>query len=281
MSDVEVQEKMFWNTDEGRGIPAMPIVSRDIAPAVPHSITNPITNPIAPNPAPREAPHTPISQWPDDERPREKLIRSGPAALSDAELLAVFLRTGVKGKSAVDIGRELLCEYGSLRQVLLAGQSALARRHGLGPAKSAQLHAALELGRRYLKQKLQREGPLTSPQQAVDYLTHQLRDRPREVFAIMYLDNRHHVLEYEELFQGSLHGAAVHPREVARCALEHNASAVIVAHNHPSGIAEPSASDAAMTAKLKAALNLVEVRLLDHLVIGDGEFVSLSERGLF
>jgi len=222
-----------------------------------------------------------ITKWPADERPREKLARSGAQALSDAELLAIFLRTGVKGKSAVDLGRDLLGHYGGLRQVLNASQGALGQISGLGPAKCAQLQAALELGKRYLEQKLEREGPLTSPKQAAEYLTHQLRDRPREVFAIVYLDNRHHVLDYEELFYGTLNGAHVHPREVVKHALERNAAAVICAHNHPSGVAEPSHADTTITLKLRDALGLVDVRLLDHLVIGDGEFVSMSDRGLF
>jgi len=222
-----------------------------------------------------------ITKWPADERPREKLARSGAQALSDAELLAIFLRTGVKGKSAVDLGRDLLGRYGGLRQVLNAGQGALGQISGLGPAKCAQLQAALELGKRYLEQKLEREGPLTSPKQAAEFLTHKLRDRPREVFAIVYLDNRHHVLDYEELFHGTLNGAHVHPREVVKHALERNAAAVICAHNHPSGVAEPSQADTTITLKLRDALGLVEVRLLDHLVIGDGEFVSMSDRGLF
>ena len=222
-----------------------------------------------------------ITQWPEDERPREKLMRCGAGALSDAELLAIFLRTGIKGKSAVQIGRDLLAEYGGLRQILNADQAALANAPGLGPAKCAQLRAALELGKRYLAQKLERDGPLTSPSQAVAFLTHQLRDQPREVFAVVYLDNRHHVLHYEELFRGTLSGATVHPREVVRSALQHNAAALILAHNHPSGVAEPSQADATLTVRLKEALNLVEVRLLDHLVIGDGEFVSMSDRGLF
>lgn len=222
-----------------------------------------------------------ITNWPTDERPREKLIRCGAASLSDSELLAIFLRTGVRGKSAVDLGRDLLNEYGGLRQILNADQGTLAKTVGLGPAKCAQLQAALELGRRYLAQKMEKEGPLTSPKQAADFLIHQLRDQPREVFAVVYLDNRHHVLHYEELFHGTLSGAAVHPREVVKGVLGRNAAAVIVAHNHPSGVAEPSQADTMLTVKLKDALKLVEVRLLDHLVIGDGEFVSMSERGLF
>ncbi|MGR3914097.1 MAG: DNA repair protein RadC [Gammaproteobacteria bacterium] len=222
-----------------------------------------------------------IKQWPTDERPREKLARCGAGALSDAELLAIFLRTGIKGKSAVEIGRELLEQFGGLRQILNATGGMLARTPGLGPAKCAQLLAALELGKRYLAQKLERDGPLTSPSQAAAFLTHQLRDQPREVFAVVYLDNRHHVLQYEELFRGTLSGATVHPREVVKSALLHNAAALILAHNHPSGVAEPSQADATLTIKLKEALSLVEIRLLDHLVIGDGEFVSMSDRGLF
>ncbi|MDD9855819.1 MAG: DNA repair protein RadC, partial [Gammaproteobacteria bacterium] len=211
-----------------------------------------------------------INRWPAEQRPREKLIRSGAHALSDAELLAIFLRTGIKGKTAVDLGRELLDQYGGLRQILNADPREVARTGGLGPAKCAQLQAALELGKRYLEEKLQREGPLTSPKQAAEYLTHQLRDRAREVFAIVYLDNRHRVLHYEELFHGTLNGAHVHPREVVKNALARNAAAIIVAHNHPSGVAEPSHADTTITLKLRDALNLVDVQLLDHLVIGDG-----------
>ncbi|MGI9311012.1 MAG: RadC family protein [bacterium] len=222
-----------------------------------------------------------IKKWPADERPREKLLRGGADVLSDAELLAIFLRTGRKGMSAVDVGRDLLREYGGLRQILNAAPAELARTVGMGPAKCALLQASLELGKRYLSEKLHKDGPLTSPKQAAEFLTHQLRDQPREVFAVVYLDNRHYVLHYNELFRGTLNGAAVHPREVVKSALQHNAAAVILAHNHPSGIAEPSQADATLTIKLKEALSLVEVRLLDHLVIGDGEFVSMSDRGLF
>ena len=223
----------------------------------------------------------PIRRWPAEERPREKLMRCGAGALTDAELLAIFLRTGIKGKSAVDIGRELLDEFGGLRQILNADHASLARTSGLGPAKATQLQAVLEIGKRYLAQKIYREGPLTSPTQTADFFIHQLRDQSREVFAILYLDNRHHVTYYEELFHGTLNGATVHPREVVKSALKHNAAAVIIAHNHPSGIAEPSRADTSLTNKLQNALGLVDVRLLDHLVIGDGEFVSMSDRGLF
>ncbi len=222
-----------------------------------------------------------INDWPDTERPREKLLRDGAATLSDAELLALFIRTGTRGRSAVDIGRDLVGEFGGLRQVLTADRAALCSARGLGPARYALLQAALEMGRRYLDQALRRAGPLSSPLQAADFLTHHLRDRKREVFAMLYLDTRHQVIDYEELFEGTLAGATVHPREVVRSVLEHNASAVILAHNHPSGIAEPSQSDATLTRRLRDALELVDVRVLDHIVIGDGEFVSMSDRGLF
>jgi len=222
-----------------------------------------------------------INQWPATERPQEKLLARGARALSDAELLALFIRSGTRGKTAIDIGRELLQSFGGLRQILTADQSQLCAANGCGPARYAMLQASLELGRRFLDQKLRKLGPLSSPQQAADFLTHQLRDLKREVFAIIYLDTRHQVIEYEELFAGTLDGATVHPREVVRSVLQHNASAVILAHNHPSGIAEPSQSDATLTRRLQDALGLVDVRLLDHLVIGDGEVVSMSDRGLF
>lgn len=226
-------------------------------------------------------PANPIPNWHPDQRPREKLALRGASSLSDAELLAIFIRTGVKGKTAVDLAADLLRKHGGLRQILNANPRDLNQFPGLGPAKCALLQAALELGNRYLAQKLHREGPLTSPTEAGEFLTHQLRDRAREVFAVVYLDTRHYVLHYDELFHGTVNGATVHPREVVKSALQHNAAAVIIAHNHPSGIAEPSHADASLTTRIQAALNLVDVRLLDHLVIGDGEFVSMNERGLF
>jgi len=222
-----------------------------------------------------------IKRWPLAERPQEKLLNHGANTLSDAELLALFIRSGTPGKTAIDVGRELLQTFGGLRQVLIADQTELCAAKGCGPARYAALQASLELGRRYLDQSLRKRGPLSSPKQAVEFLTYQLRDLKREVFAIIYLDTRHQVIDYEELFTGTLSGATVHPREVVRSVLEHNASAVILAHNHPSGIAEPSHSDATLTKRLRESLELVDVRLLDHLVIGDGEYVSMSDRGLF
>jgi DNA repair protein RadC len=220
-----------------------------------------------------------IKDWPADERPREKLLQRGAAALSDAELLAIFLRTGVTGKSAVDLARELLDAFGGLRPLLEADQRAFGAGKGLGTAKFAQLQAVLEMGRRHLDARLRRGDALESPAQTVRYLSARLHHHPHEVFAVLFLDNRHRVITYEELFTGTIDGASVHPREVVRRALAHNAAALIFAHNHPSGVAEPSAADAAITRRLKEALALIDVRVLDHIVIGD-DAVSLAERGM-
>ncbi|PKQ75452.1 hypothetical protein AOX56_19635 [Aeromonas sobria] len=220
-----------------------------------------------------------IKEWPEDERPREKLLRQGPAALSDAELLAIFLRTGVNGLSAVDLSRNLLNQFGSLRSLLGADQRAFCEAHGLGPAKYAQLQAVLEMARRHLAELLQRGDALSSPQLTRDYLQAQLRDRPREVFALLLLDNQHRVIQFVELFYGTIDSASVWPREIVQIALKHNAAAVILAHNHPSGVAEPSRADRQITDRITAALALIDIRVLDHLVIGDGITVSFAERG--
>ncbi len=221
-----------------------------------------------------------ISEWPEHERPREKLLQRGPQALSDAELLAIFIRTGVPGKTAVDVARDLLARFGGLRELLAAGAEELCEQPGLGEAKYVQMQASLELGRRFLAERLKREATLGSTRDTKDFLQAQLRDRKNEVFGVLFLDNRHRVLEFEELFQGTLNGTAVYPREVVKRALKHNAAAVILVHNHPSGVAEPSRADELLTVRLKEALTLVDIRLLDHLVVGDGEMVSFSERGL-
>lgn len=221
-----------------------------------------------------------ITDWPVDERPREKLLAQGPAALTDAELLAIFLRTGVKGRSAVDLARDLLTEFGDLRALMLAGRERFCAGKGLGEAKYVQLQATLEISRRHLLSALQRGEALTSPESTRLYLAGQLREREREVFACLFLDNHHRVLAYEELFFGTLDGASVHPREVVRRVLNVNAAAVIFAHNHPSGIAEPSRADEYITRRLKEALSLIDVRVLDHMIIGDGDVVSLAERGI-
>ncbi|HWP94911.1 MAG TPA: DNA repair protein RadC [Gammaproteobacteria bacterium] len=221
-----------------------------------------------------------IRDWPADDRPREKLLMRGPGALSDAELLAVLLRTGVRGQSALDLARALLSEHGGLRGLLAAPAGRLAGTRGLGPAKYAQLQAALELARRHLGERLLRGEPLTDPDATRRYLIARLRDLPHEVFGCLYLDTRHRVLGFEELFRGTLDGASVHPREVVKAALARNAAALILAHNHPSGVAEPSEADRQITRRLREALGLVDIRLLDHFVIGDGCAVSFAERGL-
>jgi len=220
-----------------------------------------------------------IHHWPAGERPREKLLEQGAEYLSDAELLALFLGSGTAGKSAVDVARELLVEYEGLRGLLTADAQRVQRSRGLGPARYALLQAALELSRRHWAATLERGPALQNPADTRKYLAAHLRDQPYEVFACLFLDNRHRVIRYEELFRGTINGASVHPREVARRALELNAAAVIAAHNHPSGIAEPSSTDRALTETLKNALALLDVRLLDHIVVGDGTTVSLAERG--
>jgi DNA repair protein RadC len=222
----------------------------------------------------------PITDWPIDERPREKLLQRGPQALSDAELLAIFLRTGVPGKTAVDLARGLLDEHKGLTNLLAADHKRFCASRGLGLAKFAQLQAALEMSRRFLRDSLRRGDALASPEDTRRYLQSRLRTHHQEVFACLFLDSRHRVIEFEELFRGTIDGASVYPREVVRRALYHNAAAVILAHNHPSGVSEPSCADARITERLKAALELVDVRLLDHFVIGDGTPTSLAERGL-
>ena len=221
-----------------------------------------------------------IRDWPDDERPREKLLRRGAGALSDAELLAIFLRTGIPGCSAVDLARDLLRTHGGLRQLLDTDQQSLCKTPGLGPAKYTQLQAILELGRRYLEENLQRGDALKGAADTRRYLATKLRHQPHEVFACLFLDSRNRVIRFEELFHGTIDGASVHPRQVVKRALHHNAAALIVAHNHPSGIAEPSQADEQITLRLKEALSLVDIRVLDHIIIGDGQTVSLAERGL-
>jgi len=221
-----------------------------------------------------------IHDWPPNERPREKLLAHGAAQLSDAELLAIFIGSGVRGQSAVDLGRRLLAEAGGLRPLLDLSPAALAKLHGLGPARACALASALELATRHLGQQLARGAALSDPAQAGGYFQRKLRSLPHEVFACLFLDNRHRVIAFEELFRGTLDGADVHPREVAKRCLAHNAAAVIFGHNHPSGSAEPSAADRAVTARLKQSLALVEVRVLDHFIVGDGAPTSMAQRGM-
>lgn len=220
-----------------------------------------------------------IRDWPAGERPREKLLARGAAALSDAELLAIFLGSGLRGQDAVATARQLLAAHGPLRTLLERDAPALARLPGLGPARASRLAAALELRARVLAAGLQRGEAMTDPAAAGRYFAQRLRARPHEVFAALFLDSRHRALAFEELFTGTIDGAEVHPREVVRRALAHNAAAVIVGHNHPSGSSEPSAADRAVTARLKQSLALVDVRLLDHFVVGDGAPASMAARG--
>jgi DNA repair protein RadC len=221
-----------------------------------------------------------IRDWPSDERPREKLLSRGAASLSDAELLAIFLGSGGRGEDAVARGRALLLRHGSLRGLLSLPAKPLQALPGLGPASACRLLAALELGHRHLDEALARGALVSDPASAGALFRSRLRDRPHEVFACVFLDTRHRMIAFEELFTGGIDGAEVHPREVVRRCLSHNAAAVVFGHNHPSGVAEPSAADRAITQRLREALALIDVRVLDHFVVGDGPPVSLAARGL-
>ena len=220
-----------------------------------------------------------VTNWRDAGRPREKLMELGARALSDAELVAIFLRTGVRGRPVMELARELLARFEGVRGLLEAPDKDVIAAPGIGIAKYAQLRAALELTERYLQCGFERGEAITDPGMTRRYLMGKLRRYTREVFACMYLDNQHRLIKYEELFFGTIDGASVHPREVVKRALEHNAAAVIFAHNHPSGVAEPSQADQRITDRLKSALLLVDVRVLDHMVVGDREVVSFAERG--
>ena len=221
-----------------------------------------------------------IRHWPDGERPREKLLERGAHALSDAELLAVLLGSGVRGRSALELARALISEFGSLRMLLNAERERLTRQRGIGPARYAILNAALELARRHFREALRIGPALAGPEATRSFLLAQLRDRPSEVFCCLYLDNRHRLIAFEELFRGTIDRAGVHPREVLRQTLLHNAAALILAHNHPSGVLEPSQADELITRRLKEALALLDVRVLDHFIIGDGLCYSFAEHGL-
>jgi DNA repair protein RadC len=221
-----------------------------------------------------------ITDWAPDERPREKLLQKGAAALSDAELLAILLRNGLRGRSAVDLARDVLRSFQSLRKLIASDRRSFCAQPGLGLARFAELQAAIEISRRQLSETLRIGPALASPKATRDYLTAKLRDLEHEIFCCLYLDKRHRLIQYEELFRGTIDGASVHPREIVKLALQRNSAAVIVAHNHPSGIAEPSQADELITQRVKEALALVDIRLLDHIIVGDGTSVSLAERGL-
>ena len=221
-----------------------------------------------------------IRHWPISERPRERILEQGAASLSNAELLAVLLRTGVRCGTAVDLARDLLALFGGLRGLFSSERGPLLAAPGFGPASYAVIQASMELCRRHLAESLARGPGLTSPKTTRDYLIARLRDRQKEVFCCLFLDNRHRVIRFEELFQGTIDGTSVYPREVVKRALDLNAAATIFAHNHPSGVAEPSQADERITRRLKSALNLVDIRVLDHFIVGDGICTSFAERGL-
>lgn len=221
-----------------------------------------------------------IKHWPATERPRERLRQAGPGGISDAELLAILLGRGVPGMSAVDLGRLLLSERGGMRGLLNTPAPQLERIRGIGPGRAALLVAVRECCNRYMQEKLSPGRVIGSPADSRQFLLARLRDRPHEVFCCLFLDNRHRVLAFDELFRGTIDNTAVYPREVVKQALARNAAAVILAHNHPSGMAEPSDADRLITRRIRDALDLVDIRLLDHFVIGDGSCVSLAGRGL-
>lgn len=223
-----------------------------------------------------------ITDWPEGERPRERMLRHGPQALSDAELLAIYLRVGVRGKSAVDLARDLLHRFdGQLGILVDASLNELASVSGIGPAKAAQLKASFELARRALNQEMSARDNFLSPAAVRDWLRLKLARRPHEIFMALWLDAQNRLLVAEELFTGSLTQTSVYPREVVKSALTHNAAAVILAHNHPSGVAEPSRADEMLTRSLKEALTLIDVKLLDHFIVaGNAQPLSFAERGL-
>jgi len=221
-----------------------------------------------------------INEWPEDQRPRERLIKLGSTALSDAELLAVFLRTGVSGKSAVDLGREMINHFGSLSKLFSANIKDFSAIHGLGNAKFAQLHAVLELAKRAINEELKVNTSLSSPQAVKNYLQLMIGNKTYESFAVLFLDIKNRLIVSEELFRGTLNHASVYPREVVKTALLHNAAAIIIAHNHPSGSCEPSRADIDLTENLQQALRLVDIKVLDHFIVANPHVYSFAEHGL-
>lgn len=250
----------------------MPLPDRDYPPPLrPHSLSG-----ASPSNRP---PDMAITDWPEDQRPRERLIRLGAHSLSDTELLAVFLRVGVSGKSAVDLGRDMVGHFGSLHRLFTATLPEFSRLNGLGPAKYAQFQAVLELARRALHEELQAGELLSSPQAVRHYLQLLLGKKAFESFAVLFLDTKNRLIATEELFRGTLTHTSVYPREVIKAALAHNAASVILAHNHPSGSPEPSNADHALTQALKQALGLVDIRVLDHFVVAGSNVYSFAEHG--
>jgi DNA repair protein RadC len=221
-----------------------------------------------------------ITDWPEGERPREKLMQQGVGVLSDAELLAIFLRVGVVGKTAVDLARDLLHQFGSLNGIFSASLAQISQVHGMGESKYCQLQAIFEMSQRALAEQMQARDVLSSPKQVRDYLMLKLGALPREVFMVMMVDAQNRVIAQETLFEGTLTQTSVYPREVVKRALHHNAASVIFAHNHPSGVAEPSKADETLTQSLKQALALVDIRVLDHFIVAGNSTLSFTERGL-
>lgn len=222
----------------------------------------------------------PITDWPQDERPRERLVKQGAAALSDAELLAIFLRVGVRGKSAVDLARELITRFGGLNGLFAASKADLCAIKGMGEAKYVQLQAVLEMARRALAEEIKQADTLSTPQAVRDYLRHTLSRLPHEVFVAVFLTSQNRVIAVEEIFRGTLTQTSVYPREIVKQALTHNAASVIFAHNHPAGTASPSQADRALTKTLAEALALMDIRVLDHLIVAPGMALSFAEQGL-
>ncbi|MBA6336563.1 DNA repair protein RadC [Colwellia sp. BRX8-7] len=220
-----------------------------------------------------------LKDWLENEKPREKLLHKGPSSLSDAELLAIFLRTGVKGCHVVELAQQLLKSFGSIAAIYRATEQEFCQHHGLGVAKYVQLQACLEMSKRYLSEQLQKGTALTSSQVTRDYLISELRGESREVFAVMFLDSQHQVLTFERLFFGTINAAAVYPRIVVEQALKQKAVSVILAHNHPSGIAEASIADKQITKRLEQALSLIDIQVLDHIIVAGNQCYSFAEHG--
>lgn len=221
-----------------------------------------------------------IRDWPETERPRERLLAAGPSGLTDGELLAVLIGSGKRGITAVDVARRLLGEFGSLREFLSAGKSRCLKQLGIGPARYASMQAALEIARRHYGHAIRSDSALAAPAEMRAYVLTQLRDKPYEVFCCLHLDVHHRMIAFQELFRGTTDGASVYPKEVVREVIAHNAFAVILAHNHPSGSAEPSQADRLVTRRLVEALRLIEVNVLDHLIVGETRCFSFADRGL-
>lgn len=220
-----------------------------------------------------------ITTWPKEERPREKLLNKGARSLTDAELLAIFLRTGTHGKNVIDLSREIIQHFGGLKKLMAVSQKDFCQFKGLGQAKYVQLMASIEMTQRYLAESLNQGSALKNPDEVKRYLQGYLTERKNEVFAVMFLDNQHRVLKYEELFFGTINSSSVHPRVIVQKSLTYNAAAIIIAHNHPSGIAEPSLSDIRLTSTLQETLEVVDVRLLDHMIVAGNQVISLAEIG--